>query len=148
MNTGWARINTDQTWKQSLNLHLAVTPGGTSQGRRDAGTVCQAAPGHNSEAVHRAYARKAQIIRPPLEDCEMKVATASATEKADESWPTQPHFSRGGISVPIPEKSRPPCREMKIVPRALKKFLTNNEAYLYAHCGPLPILSDLAACVV
>jgi integrase len=36
----------------------------------------QAALGHNSKAVHRAYARKAQVVIPPLEDYERKLATA------------------------------------------------------------------------
>ncbi len=34
----------------------------------------QAALGHNSKAIHRAYAKKAQIIAPSLEDYEMKAA--------------------------------------------------------------------------
>jgi hypothetical protein len=37
----------------------------------------QAALGHNSKAIHRAYAKKAQIIAPSLEDYEVKAATAS-----------------------------------------------------------------------
>jgi integrase len=36
----------------------------------------QAALGHNSKAIHRAYAKKAQIIVPSLEEYEMKAATA------------------------------------------------------------------------
>lgn len=35
----------------------------------------QLALGHNSKAVHRAYARKAQVTLPPLEDYEKKMAT-------------------------------------------------------------------------
>lgn len=31
--------------------------------------------GHNSKAIHRAYAKKAQITAPSLEDYEMKAAT-------------------------------------------------------------------------
>jgi integrase len=38
----------------------------------------QAALGHNSKAIHRAYAKKAQIIVPSLEDYEMKAATQQA----------------------------------------------------------------------
>jgi integrase len=38
----------------------------------------QAALGHNSKAIHRAYAKKAQIIVPSLEDYETKAATATA----------------------------------------------------------------------
>jgi hypothetical protein len=32
--------------------------------------------GHNSKAVHRAYARKAQVVIPTLEDYERKLAAA------------------------------------------------------------------------
>ncbi|MGO8926132.1 MAG: hypothetical protein ACLQU3_04435 [Limisphaerales bacterium] len=28
--------------------------------------------GHNSKAIHRAYARKAQVVLPPLEEYEKK----------------------------------------------------------------------------
>ena len=38
-----------------------------------------AALGHNSKAIHRAYAKKAQVIAPSLEDYEMKAATATPT---------------------------------------------------------------------
>ncbi len=38
----------------------------------------QEALGHNSKAVHRAYARKAQVVIPALEDYERKLAAASA----------------------------------------------------------------------
>jgi integrase len=37
----------------------------------------QEALGHNSKAVHRAYARKAQVVIPTLEDYERKMATAA-----------------------------------------------------------------------
>ena len=37
----------------------------------------QAALGHNSKAIHRAYAKRAEIIVPSLEDYEMKAATAA-----------------------------------------------------------------------
>ena len=37
----------------------------------------QVALGHNSKAVHRAYARKAQVTLPPLEDYERKAAAAA-----------------------------------------------------------------------
>jgi integrase len=33
----------------------------------------QMALGHNSKAIHRAYARNAQVILPPLEDYERKI---------------------------------------------------------------------------
>ena len=36
----------------------------------------QLALGHNSKAVHRAYARRAQVTLPPLEDYERSMATA------------------------------------------------------------------------
>jgi hypothetical protein len=35
----------------------------------------QAALGHNSKAIHRAYAKKAVIIVPSLEDYEKRAAT-------------------------------------------------------------------------
>jgi integrase len=35
----------------------------------------QKALGHNSKAVHRAYARKAQVTLPPLEEYESKIVT-------------------------------------------------------------------------
>ena len=35
----------------------------------------QAALGHNSKAIHRAYAKKAAIIAPSLEDYERKAAS-------------------------------------------------------------------------
>jgi len=38
----------------------------------------QEALGHNSKAVHRAYARKAQVVIPTLEDFERRMAAASA----------------------------------------------------------------------
>ena len=38
----------------------------------------QAALGHNSKAVHRAYARKAHVVIPPLEDYERKLEAAPA----------------------------------------------------------------------
>lgn len=38
----------------------------------------QAALGHNSKAVHRAYARRAQMKIPSLEDYEEKAATTIA----------------------------------------------------------------------
>ena len=37
----------------------------------------QAALGHNSKAIHRAYAKKAVIIAPSLEDYEAKAASLS-----------------------------------------------------------------------
>lgn len=42
----------------------------------------QAALGHNSKAIHRAYAKKAQIIAPSLEDYEMKAAAATQQQPA------------------------------------------------------------------
>jgi integrase len=44
----------------------------------------QAALGHNSKAIHRAYAKKAVIIAPSLEDYETKAvaATTFATQLA------------------------------------------------------------------
>ena len=43
----------------------------------------QAALGHNSKAIHRAYAKKAQIIVPSLEDYEVKAASAMQTATAN-----------------------------------------------------------------
>ena len=37
----------------------------------------QLALGHNSKAVHRAYARKAQVTLPPLENYEKNMAAAA-----------------------------------------------------------------------
>jgi hypothetical protein len=37
----------------------------------------QIALGHNSQAIHRAYAKKAQVILPPLEEYEKRMAFAS-----------------------------------------------------------------------
>jgi integrase len=36
----------------------------------------QAALGHNSKAVHRAYAKKAHVVIPPLENYERKMVSA------------------------------------------------------------------------
>jgi hypothetical protein len=38
----------------------------------------QIALGHNSKAIHRAYARNAQVILPPLEDYERKILPLNA----------------------------------------------------------------------
>lgn len=37
----------------------------------------QLALGHNSKAVHRAYAKRAQVTLPPLEDYERNMAAAA-----------------------------------------------------------------------
>jgi hypothetical protein len=37
----------------------------------------QMALGHNSKAVHRAYAKEAQVTLPPLEDYERNMAAAA-----------------------------------------------------------------------
>ena len=42
----------------------------------------QEALGHNSKAVHRAYAKKAQVILPALEDFEKKVIRLDAAKAA------------------------------------------------------------------
>ena len=60
----------------------------------------QAALGHNSKAIHRAYAKKAIIIAPSLEDYEAKAARPMFSQwlkpekenEAVESRPTQPLF--------------------------------------------------------
>lgn len=38
----------------------------------------QMALGHNSKAVHRAYARNAQVVLPPLEDYERNIVPLNA----------------------------------------------------------------------
>ena len=43
----------------------------------------QAALGHNSKAIHRAYAKKAEIIVPSLEEYEAKAAAGLQTAKAN-----------------------------------------------------------------
>jgi hypothetical protein len=48
---------------------------------RNALSAPRQALGHNSKAVHRAYAKRALINIPSLEDCERK-ATGAAIEKA------------------------------------------------------------------
>ena len=42
----------------------------------------QEALGHNSKAVHRAYARRAQVIVPTLEDYEKKIVPLPASAAA------------------------------------------------------------------
>ncbi len=52
----------------------------------------QMALGHNSKAVHRAYARKAQVTLPPLEEYERKIVQLDASafaKRAPEEKPTQ-----------------------------------------------------------
>ena len=68
----------------------------------------QAALGHNSKAIHRAYAKKAVIIAPSLEDYEKKAAAIARrrlrleNKKAVESVPTQPLFVFLGTLRPSP----------------------------------------------
>jgi hypothetical protein len=42
----------------------------------------QEALGHNSKAVHRAYARKAKVMLPPLEDYERKIINLHSPHSA------------------------------------------------------------------
>jgi integrase len=42
----------------------------------------QLALGHNSKAVHRAYAKKAQVTLPPLEEYEAKIVPLTGLEPA------------------------------------------------------------------
>jgi len=50
--------------------------GGKGQGGWLSGAICAgSAGGHNSKAVHRAYARKAQVVVPSLEEYERKPAS-------------------------------------------------------------------------
>lgn len=54
----------------------------------------QLALGHNSKAVHRAYAKKAQVLLPPLEEYEKKIipfnGTANAAANTTEAPTTRP----------------------------------------------------------
>jgi integrase len=43
----------------------------------------QLALGHNSKAVHRAYAKKAQVTLPPLEEYEAKIVPFAGARAAD-----------------------------------------------------------------
>ena len=45
--------------------------------------------GHDSKAVHRAYAKKAQVVLPPLEDFEKKIIHLNGA-KAAEATTAQP----------------------------------------------------------
>ena len=59
----------NQAWNALLFLYRDVE-------RIKLNAIAQAALGHNSKAIHRAYAKKAQIIVPSLEEYETKAATA------------------------------------------------------------------------
>ena len=43
----------------------------------------QLALGHNSKTVHRAYAKKAQVTLPPLEEYEAKIVPFTGAKAAD-----------------------------------------------------------------
>src|SRR5207247_2923927 len=60
----------------------------------------QEALGHNSKAVHRAYARKAQVILPPLEDYERKPGTGKVAN-------LRPAQSQGTESANLPVQAQP-----------------------------------------
>jgi integrase len=49
----------------------------------------QLALGHNSKAVHRAYAKKAQVTLPPLEEYEAKIVPFSAAQAAARETTTE-----------------------------------------------------------
>ena len=71
----------------------------------------QAALGHNSKAIHRAYAKKAVIIAPSLEDYERKAATLqpmvmALNKTAVEFLPTQPLFTFGDLRHPQTPRQR------------------------------------------
>jgi len=63
----------------------------------------QEALGHNSKAVHRAYARKAQVVLPPLEEFErnsingkvVKLRLAQKTAIGSANLPVQAHPAKG-----------------------------------------------------
>lgn len=37
--------------------------------------------GHNSKAIHRAYAKRAQVVLPPLEEYEQKIVPLASLNK-------------------------------------------------------------------
>jgi integrase len=45
----------------------------------------QLALGHNSEAVHRAYAKNAQVTLPPLEEYERKIVSLSNVVRSEQA---------------------------------------------------------------
>jgi len=54
----------------------------------------QEALGHNSKAVHRAYARKAQVVLPPLEEYERKLTKSKIVklERFQKTETTSPNL--------------------------------------------------------
>ena|ERR1051326_5511647 len=60
----------------------------------------QEALGHNSKAVHRAYARKAQVVLPPLEDYERNPGTGNLVN-------SRPAQTPGTESANLPAKAQP-----------------------------------------
>lgn len=46
--------------------------------------------GHNSKAVHRAYAKKAQVTLPPLEEYEQKVVPFNPAKTASAQIESEP----------------------------------------------------------
>jgi hypothetical protein len=56
----------------NINVQGVLIPASVGYPERFA----QEALGHQSKAVHRAYARKAQVVIPTLEDYERKMAAA------------------------------------------------------------------------
>ena len=49
----------------------------------------QMALGHNSKAIHRAYAKKAQVVLPPLEEYEQKVVPLTKADKPAMAKPAE-----------------------------------------------------------
>jgi len=49
----------------------------------------QMALGHNSKAIHRAYAKKAQVVLPPLEEYEQKVVPLTNADKLTMAKPAE-----------------------------------------------------------
>jgi len=60
----------------------------------------QEALGHNSKAVHRAYARKARVVVPPLSAYESQQATVSDGLKTDETCRFENRVLAGGSKTP------------------------------------------------
>ena len=62
------------------NLQIFFVFRVSPKGFRRPAEGCRAAAtlGHNSKAIHRAYAKKAQVVIPTLEDYEKKAAASAA----------------------------------------------------------------------
>jgi hypothetical protein len=59
----------------------------------------QLALGHNSKAVHRAYAKKAQVTLPPLEEYEQKIVPFSGVKAPRASSGEQEQATAKAVGV-------------------------------------------------